>query len=1148
MPSRNYPLSIGYPLDQFLDHSIPLYSPDASTPRGGSTPAPSLSPGALRVPNEHGPGTGNLLIQGQPGTGKSTLALQIAVGAALRNNAITGFVTLENSVKDLEQKAGSYRWGEHLRTVHQIPVGSGAISNLHDILRDNHDKGRNRFPREESCRRSATADRFCKQSTQFCLKPHVRTFTLPPLTGDLVTERDANFDRRFKALETILQSARALRAELDNTATSYPWILPLVAIDSLNAFTGAGLSRNQIQLLIKCFQRHHTIGVFVADSGDPLEFGSTLADIVVDLTMDYDNDYMMHYFEIKKSRYTSHVHGRHHCKTWGFRADEESINTPPFRKDSKGRDAEEKRRHGLVVLPSPHYVMVKTHRTADAVPSPSDGRNGDAFASLALNALLARTERSSSSSVVTIRGPRNTFKTSLAKEFLLSPALPASPEHSPKGWEHSVLFRLHNLPLLLGDDAGNCRLSVLDGEARVPVTLRRLRDEDRSYSWRNLCDETKVTINRWQVPEKAYCLTEVDFKSGALLPEELIQFFMDVRFRLMHNGGRVRRIVLTDIGQIGIAYPFLQHSRSAGSLFLTAFVHTMRNHGIDVMMVGTESEGERPAAAMAQACALSDSVLATGHCDVFGSAYAYVQRDAAMIMEGAAEGEGARTGSENVPTVLIPGVDGFMVDACRLNGLVGFETGHIKRPGATLYVYEEQTSNHAEYNVELRKLLDCALGEPVSETGPAETGRQTEMQRVAVVPITYNSTAAFHKSIRVLEPSAPLDETVLCAQDEFALTPEASARFMSLDGELPDEVVPRDKDDKAIPSLAGYYRNVLMLAYLSDREQALTTYGKVLQFGRGRYRGKASAFYVNAATEETLSCLLLDAAQKGPVPQPGQNLAEVIHLATILSSARGLNLSPRGVGELFRQSGWKDRDLPVVYLCWYSELCGLIREFPTLADRLRVAALPGGGLRGDWTIGIRKGSVSRTLGYALLRTICRKEEDYRRFVLGVGLPWRESFYKRDVAFWGWPNSSQVKLVDIHEIWRDARMRTSIDNYAGARMSVTMIARQLARLTPPRGEETVRKDAVQKIYGRLFAQKGTGIFDFDWSDDFETLGVRRSWSGVAPTRGDARALGRSARSSPKGSTSGASHSSLRAPSFVAGTPGRSGGTKRTTPLP
>ena len=74
-------------------------------------------------------------------------------------------------------------------------------------------------------------------------------------------------------------------------------------------------------------------------------------------------------------------------------------------------------------------------------------------------------------------------------------------------------------------------------------------------------------------------LIEVAFKGGSLLPEEFLDIVRSIfREQRIVGGKDIRRVVLDDISLIGVSYPLLRESKTAGELFLPSFVHIIRNY------------------------------------------------------------------------------------------------------------------------------------------------------------------------------------------------------------------------------------------------------------------------------------------------------------------------------------------------------------------------------------------------------------------------------------------------------------------------------------------------------------------------------------------------------------------------------------------
>lgn len=70
-----------------------------------------------------------------------------------------------------------------------------------------------------------------------------------------------------------------------------------------------------------------------------------------------------------------------------------------------------------------------------------------------------------------------------------------------------------------------------------------------------------------------------------------------------------QRVVFVDLKYIGSSYPFLVNSDTSGDLFLSAFVHIMRNYGMHVIMSSSESGLEASDVELRKAGILADAIL-----------------------------------------------------------------------------------------------------------------------------------------------------------------------------------------------------------------------------------------------------------------------------------------------------------------------------------------------------------------------------------------------------------------------------------------------------------------------------------------------------------------------------------------------------------
>jgi len=1109
---------LGYPFDQLLNQDCPLANWQGRIP-------------GIQLPTPGSPGTGSIVIVGPPGSGKTTLALQFAAACARRaeNRSVPAFLSLEASATELARKARPFGWNELLQPIcHLHNVGDFAsppelAQHLENVLTQ-PSKCPMRREGWESNRRVARSK--CPGHGDVA-EPQILVPSLSP-RPILASRGEGNiFWKRYEQIRKLLAAAQRLRNDAHKEhdkdggrLTHIKHLLPLVVIDSLNMLGLHMPEREEVLQLFSLFRRFKTIGVFTVETGQPTPFDSTMADIVISLEPSEDQGYALSYLQIVKSRYTPKVHGRHPFKTLDWQG--EDIRVPAIRRNPF--DVQQPR-CGVVVYPSIHYVKQKRQRERRPGPAGKFALGIDGVDSHILPQNLGRR------SVVTIEGPRATFKTTFAVNFLF---------HGLVGEESGLLIRLHETPRLRPGEGGTvprdlrprlsrrlvseragfkweqlgCVEDAMDGGPAGRSTGRRARGTGVCAGaapprWGHLAGSQKAAITVWRYDKEepgktGAFLFEVDFKGGALLPEEMIQTIEDVLIR--QEGFSLQRAVLDDVAAIGVSYPLLRSSRTTGELFLPVFVDFLRNSGLDLVITGTTG-GVGPADDIVRrACALADTVISCRSCDVFGERYVIVRGEGLVAGRGKPE----EHSGESVPCIVelldVRDEPCFVAQQKYLQGLVGFDGPRIHRPGLCVYVFEENDTIHKLYNDELEVMLRACMASGAEGHG-AQRQRSSETAEVAINRFSSDKSEAVHDARAVLR-GAPLDRTVLCTVDEFWETAE----------DIRVGLVEKT------PSL--YYRNALMLAYRNDVESCLKghviepsrvrgsngvtsrarSWAQVVrgarQIAKGLRRqadwkeGEGGAktgefevreFWFDVSARETLSCALMDALAAGCRRtkrwETDKGMGGILEQPEL--THRQLN-ELESLCDLFAAVGpieHRDRSvLPpnaAVYLCWYSQLRELIDRQQDLAERLNVCALPGRGFRGDWYLGIVKGSVSVALGNSIVGMLTKQEEDYKRFARGVGMPASDGFYEKKQNFFSWLRGWHVPISDVYtQIHKKARSRGKITDYLRFRSALWTVAKQLTPLAGPAlrndtkgGRGRTRREIIRTIVGRLLGERG-----------------------------------------------------------------------------
>ncbi|HTX91629.1 MAG TPA: ATPase domain-containing protein [Anaerolineales bacterium] len=1188
-------ISLGYPLDLLLNRECKPYDFNSIKNRIRSKDhIKTLDPGksGIRLPDDFSAGTGNIVIKGKPGTGKSTLAFQIAFACTQRyNNFSAAFFPMEEQVEHVVNKAKSFGWGpqlrpvRHLQNVSESPSAEELGLFLDQILR---------VPKESSILQMVSSGKGNRQlldakvnsggDRPYCTcymnpfdpQPKVLLPSLSPRSIQPADSRENKlFWERYRQLENFLEGAAWLR---DNRDCNYP-APRLVCLDSLNTFGDRLLEREEIFRVFDLFKRHKIIGVFILEVYDEEQQGSVknlhqntieyLADTVISLQATEDNGYYMRYLEIQKSRYYHQIYGQHPFRLKDYDPKKQADNQCPRQAydifpslhyivssiaSPDGEETQDKnktqpeensvvpnvqphRDRGTIGVPEPTSIpsasllppeITQTPDHSKPKSSTGDPENEDKFDFGVRGIKMLLPVHLGRGSVITIEGPKATFKSTLADNFLL------------RGLYRGENVLLIELQDTLSFEAGHVRLNwgLLDAMNRPEDQNDRNLDELLTFHEKlvkvvpekqhiHFEKPPKIRETEWEYTDNHRRLVELTFSKGMLMAEEFIQTVRDVfdTIKFLDKGNGIKRVVLDDVSRIGISYPFLRSSKTAGDLFLPSFVHLMRNYGVDLLMIGTPSGLKESDEAIERACGLADTVVTCRDCDIFGDRFVTVSG------EGMVAGVGRDSGKrEPIPGTIrierqkypnLPIQTPFLLDLQFLQGLVGFDTQNIHRPGLSLHLMQASAVTR-QYNDEVEKLLQFALARPVPSSSERRhvVGQSAD---VSMIPFDTRLAEPMYSSLAVLR-DAPIDRTVVCTLDEF-LEKQPDDQVYLVDVNNGDQKDSNDSEEDYHPGVLGkkphgrpYYANVLLMAYrkdLLDADQidpeASLSWGSILATlqKHGQDFPKTGATPVHVLfdyadlSHETMSCFLTDAILSGlkqTADPVGQNvdsfglaqLRDVMNgpknkkfldevrafrdliqmrqpgysgsLASleersiqfghgetpIADLARWFHVPIKDLKKQIDENG-SDQPLAIqikcglrpdaaVYLCWYTQLRELLNEYRELADKIGICALPGGGVRGDWYLGIVQGSVSLQLGKKVIDLLCNKTEDFKRFSRGIGLPMRKVF--REGRFLAWPGADGIylnKALDIHD---GAIVRSGIPNYMTIRHALANTLEEL----------------------------------------------------------------------------------------------------------
>lgn len=597
--------------------------------------------GGIRMPHYHGTrkmdeGSGNIVISGKPGVGKSTLAFQFAAACASSpNDGIAVYFSLDVDEKQIVKSMCSASSGLHINYLCDYPSKQNEELFPYD---SNSNKGL------EMLFRSILHKQGKKIVPQLIL-PKLSQRGIYPDAG---RDGDSIFLQRMKELRQLLRGIYAYNmAEREKEIKDREPLVKLVVIDSLDVFGERTLTREEINRLFMLFKEYGIIGVFTMGSVGYESLTAEAvyqaavtyqADVVIELKKEFYNNYTCSYFAIPKSRYIRHVLGHHPYKVESNKklVKEQYPKEQPAEAFSfQSTDLNKK----IVVLPSLHYRISASENSVTpnflTVPDFSGkhqepeapGRNKSKekkykktiFGIKEMIEIMPNHFKDRSMAfpqIITISGSSGLYKSDIALNALIAGIVDAGEKglivrlgdrdaFAVRGvrFEKKLLKRIkENYKTYEQDFAGMHEIA----DAKKPEKEGKT-DNIYFYEKSVSNDEpNKYTLRGWTLNQKEPKpqLLEVTFKNGALLPEE----FVDEICQII-NRHKIKRVVFVDLKYIGSSYPFLVNSDTSGDLFLSAFVHIMRNYGMHVIMSSSESGLEASDVELRKAGILADAIL-----------------------------------------------------------------------------------------------------------------------------------------------------------------------------------------------------------------------------------------------------------------------------------------------------------------------------------------------------------------------------------------------------------------------------------------------------------------------------------------------------------------------------------------------------------
>ena len=605
--------------------------------------------GGIRMPHYHGKekideGSGNIVIAGKPGVGKSTLAFQFAAAcASAPNDGIAVYFSLDVDEKQIVKSMKCSGSGLCINYLCDYSPKSQDGIALYDI---SSNKGLETMLRNLLCK-----------DDEGRIVPQLILPKLSPrgISPDVNAKDDIIFLQRIKEMQKMMRAINAFNmSEREKKKADRAPLVKLVVVDSLDVFGERILTREELNRLFMLFKQYGIIGVFTTGSAgyeasacesSYMSAVTYQADVVIELKKEFYNNYTCSYFEILKSRYIRHVLGHHPYKVETYKQPLET-ELAVKRKSDLFLFKNTNLMKYIVVLPSLHYRInasensvpmtyqeneEKTEENNTAGPQKTSENSAKdenwkktLFGIKKIMDILPnhfKDRNMAFPQIITISGSSGLYKSDLALNALISGIVDSEENglivrlgdrdaFAVRGvrFERDLLKRTIRY-IQKGATENNQPASAQPGGKDADAkgeNYGKIFFYEKSRRIVHNNEPNKYTLKGWTIDRDKTQpqLLEVTFKNGALLPEEFVDEICGII-----NQYKIRRVVFVDLKYIGSSYPFLVNSDTSGDLFLSTFVHIMRNYGTHVIMSSSESGLEVSNVELSKAGILADAIL-----------------------------------------------------------------------------------------------------------------------------------------------------------------------------------------------------------------------------------------------------------------------------------------------------------------------------------------------------------------------------------------------------------------------------------------------------------------------------------------------------------------------------------------------------------
>jgi KaiC/GvpD/RAD55 family RecA-like ATPase len=514
-----------------------------------------------------------ILIEGDTGTGKTTLSLQIAYAAVKSHADSVGtgpkwnvfYYSLEQSARSLRNLSENF--------------GFPPSENSNDpeyCFEENSIKEHIKFPEGSENAKF----RFCR-------------FSHRPISK--VDDRDA-FEQRLDELSSTLDKS----VELINEKTKVVFF-----IDCLNALTSRILTRNDIYRLFQLFRTHKipavltmeiSTGTSNADINIASQAAEFLSDIAIKLSRVSEANYNFNYLEIIKSRVCKQVPGKHRYKI-----------RPKPRETTNEEDVREE--YGVVVFPSIHYVLSKSkEKSRERRFSNDDERenkfNVDSSEDADLGLILSEVGIKSNASIAII-GAAGTHKLALGMNFAMGRRYEKVDSLSPE-YSHALVLNFggsadFNFNGIAWTKFNNKFISLEDEKFTTPSAQKYWRRKYWIKKYRFCADSSSV--ENQSRPTK---VTLLSFKIGQLTPEECFDVIETILSNNEAEDEKTHRrkslqesvksgknpfssVIICNTAELCTGFPLL----NTDPLFLPSLIDLFDTHELATICIGVENSENR---------------------------------------------------------------------------------------------------------------------------------------------------------------------------------------------------------------------------------------------------------------------------------------------------------------------------------------------------------------------------------------------------------------------------------------------------------------------------------------------------------------------------------------------------------------------------